>query len=213
MHVTIISGGNVEDGFFVSEAIKEANSIIAADQGARRAIEFGVIPKVVVGDGDSLGEMTKRDLIKKGALFVRAHATKDETDTQLAVEYAIKTGAKTITILGGTSDNRLDHVIANLLFTSRKDIPIQFVNGSQRAWIRQGPQRIAVYGKKGDLLSLIALSTEVSGIKTQGLVYALNNESLFLGKPRGVSNVLLETNASVQFEKGLLLFIQTALTK
>lgn len=213
MHTVIFSGGNVEKGFFVAEAIKEANAIIAADQGARTAIQLGLVPKAVIGDGDSLDELTKRDLKKKGTLFITVHARKDETDTELAVEYAIENGAKTITILGGTHDNRLDHVVANLLFTSRKDISIQFVNGSQKAWIRQGPQRIAISGKKGDLLSLIALSAEVSGIKTQGLAYALTNESLFLGKPRGVSNVLLETEASVQFEKGLLLFIQTALTK
>jgi thiamine pyrophosphokinase len=58
-------------------------------------------------------------------------------------------------------------------------------------------------------VSLIPFGGDAHGIRTQGLEYPLNDESLFFGPARGVSNVLLGVEARVSLRSGMLLCIQT----
>ena len=60
------------------------------------------------------------------------------------------------------------------------------------------------------LVSLLPLTGDASGIRTKGLYYTLNGETLSFGKPRGVSNVLTEKHAEISLESGMLLVIYTS---
>jgi thiamine pyrophosphokinase len=62
-------------------------------------------------------------------------------------------------------------------------------------------------GKPGDTVSLIPLGGDTEGITTQWLEYPLEDETLYFGSTRGISNVLLDENATVFIKKGLLLCI------
>ncbi len=63
-----------------------------------------------------------------------------------------------------------------------------------------GVQRLR--GKPGDLLSLLPLMGEAIGVRTTDLYYPLYGETLYFGKPRGVSNVLTSEHAEVALERG-----------
>ncbi|HSX40078.1 MAG TPA: hypothetical protein VLF68_00535, partial [Candidatus Saccharimonadales bacterium] len=65
-------------------------------------------------------------------------------------------------------------------------------------------------GKKGDLLSLIPLSGKATGMHTKNLYYPLKNETLYLGKSRGVSNVFTKSRVEVRIKSGLLLVVYTS---
>src|SRR5689334_4954897 len=136
MHCIIFSGGGVVDGFFVQESIKFADLIIAADSGADAALEFDVIPSVILGDFDSLDTQTQKQLKEKNIECISYNSNKDETDTELAVTYAIKKGATKISILGGTEGNRIDHVLGNIFLSSSSlKCKIVFITGRQKFWI------------------------------------------------------------------------------
>ena len=209
MHAVIFSGGIVEKGIAVDESLKEAELILAADSGAERAVQYGIFPSHVLGDFDSLSPETREVLAGKGVVFESFSAEKDETDTELAVVFAKKQGAIIIDILGGVDGNRLDHVLANVFLTFYPGIAIRFINGNQISWITKGPETVEISAASGDLLSLLPLSETVEGITTTNLQYPLRNGDLFLGKSRGISNVLLSDHATVFFSKGTLLFVHT----
>jgi len=214
MHVVIFSGGEVEDGGFVREALGKSDLIIAADSGAEAAMRFGFIPNIVVGDFDSLLETFHEDLIKQEVECITASAEKDETDTQLAVNTAIQKGATKISILGGVIGNRLDHVVANIFLSGyKKEVAISFVNGNQQSFIAEGPTETVLSGRKGDLLSLIPISKKVEKITTEHLQYQLKNESLVFSVPRGISNVFVQNMVRVSFTRGTMLFVHTMLTE
>ncbi|HSD98556.1 MAG TPA: thiamine diphosphokinase [Patescibacteria group bacterium] len=210
MHCVIFSGGTISRSTLVRSAIKQADFIIAADGGAESALRMGIVPGVVIGDFDSVSPKTMRKLEKKQATLLKFPQEKDETDTELALDYAIKHKATDITILGGNNGDRFDHVIANLLLATTSKVSVKFINGNQVMWIEKGPIIRTISGKKGDLLSLIPLLGDVKGVTLEGLQYGLKNETLAFGKPRGVSNVFLGKKASVQFAKGLLLIVYTS---
>jgi thiamine pyrophosphokinase len=63
----------------------------------------------------------------------------------------------------------------------------------------------SIFGTPGDTVSLLPMTDEVHGIVTEGLYYPLRHETLRLGPARGVSNVLVDHEARVTVESGLLL--------
>jgi thiamine pyrophosphokinase len=210
MHVVIFAGGTVQPGKAFYAAIGSADLFIAADSGAETALQYGCTPRIVVGDFDSLDGSVLEELGRRGSQVRRVAAEKDETDTELAVQVAIEQGATSITLLGALGGARFDHTMANiLLLAGFERVPITIVDGPATCWLVRGPGTSAIDGHVGDLVSLLPLTSDASGVRTKGLYYALNGETLYFGKPRGVSNVLIEECAEVFVKGGMLLVIHT----
>jgi thiamine pyrophosphokinase len=210
MDVVIFAGGTVKPGKAFYEAIASADMIIAADSGAATALRNGYTPSIVVGDFDSLDTALLQELGERGSQVRRVAVEKDETDTELAVQVAIEQGATSITLLGAIGGTRFDHTMANiLLLAGFESVPIKIVDGPSTCWLVRGPGSSAIDGHVGDLVSLLPLTSDASGVHTRGFYYALKGETLYFGKPRGVSNVLIEEHAEVSVEEGMLLVIHT----
>lgn len=207
MHVGIFAGGELHNGTVVKKIINQFDKVIAADSGAASAVALGVIPDYVIGDFDSIDEKTTELLRKKNTEFFRFPHVKNETDTELAVDFAVSLGATNITIAGGIAGDRIDHILANIFLTQHVSTPIKYIDSGSVLWRAKGYEEI-IKGKPGDLLSLIPLS-RIEGITTQGLRYSLNNDSLTRGKSRGVSNVFVKEEVAVRWKKGRLFFVHT----
>jgi thiamine pyrophosphokinase len=211
MHVILFAGGTVQAGSAVEQALAKAEMVIAADSGAMAALELGYVPAFVVGDCDSLSQAALADLERRGSSIVQAPTEKDETDTELAIELALKQGATHITLLGALGGERFDHTLANiLLLAGYPDRPIDIVDGNVRGWLLHGPGETLIEGKRGDLLSLFPLTASAEGVRTENLYYPLHGEPLRFGRPRGISNVLLGERARVALDEGLLLVFHLA---
>ncbi len=208
MHVAIFAGGEFKPGRAFHEAIASADLIIAADSGAATALQYGCSPAIVVGDFDSLDPLVLQKLSERGSQIRQVAVEKDETDTELAVQAAIEQGATSITLLGAINGARVDHTMANiLLLASFESVSMWIVDGPSTCRIVRGPGSSAIDGQVGDMVSLLPLTSDARGVRTQGLYYPLNEETLYFGKPRGVSNVLIEKHAEVIVEGGMLLVI------
>jgi thiamine pyrophosphokinase len=210
MRIVIFAGGDIQPGKAVDEALASANMVIAADSGAESALRYGLIPAFVVGDFDSIDPQIREKLQVKGSQFLPVRAEKDETDTELAMQYALDQGATEITLLGALGGSRFDHTLANILLLAGYDSPpMRIVDGASVGWPLKGPGAATIDGKPGDLLSLLPLTADAEGVSTEGLYYPLRGEILRFGKPRGMSNVLTGERARVSLEHGLLLVIHT----
>ncbi len=209
MHAVIFAGGTLRPGKAVDAAIAAADLIIAADRGTMEALQRGYTPAIIVGDFDSLA-LPSNELKKMRSELVRAAVEKDETDTELAVQVAIARGADSITLLGGLGGERFDHTMANiLLLAGFEDVSIRIVDGPSVCWLLRGPGSTCIQGQPADLLSLFPLTGEARGVRTKGLHYPLNDETLRFGKPRGVSNTFTDEQAEVSLVDGMLLIIYT----
>ncbi len=210
MHIVIFAGGRLQPGTAVRATIASADLIIAADSGAGTALQNGCTPAIIVGDLDSVDAARLQQLKAQGSRVVQAAVEKDETDTELAIQVAIEEGANLITLLGGLGGARFDHTMANILLLAGFEmVPIRIVDGPAVCWLLRGPGSSVINGHNGDLLSLLPLTGEATGLHTEGLYYPLHGETLRFGKLRGVSNVLTHEQARVTLENGLLLMIHT----
>lgn len=210
MHIVIFAGGTLRPGQAIKQAIDNAERIIAADSGAATALRIGCTPDLVVGDFDSLAPDITQKLQSEGTRFKRAAVEKNETDTELAIQCALEEGATSVTLLGGLGGARFDHALANIMLLSGyPDLPIKLVDGPSTCWLLTGPGQTSISGQSGDLVSLLPLTAEVTGIETRDLYYPLYSETLYAGKPRGVSNQLTSSKAGVTIQSGKLLIIHT----
>ena len=116
-HAILIGDGDVPARAALDAAwpgwAADADLVIAADGGARKADRAGLRPQLVVGDGDSLGESGLAEVRAAGIPLEMVAAAKDESDLELALLAAVARGAVRLTILGAMGGPRFDHALAN----------------------------------------------------------------------------------------------------
>jgi len=186
--------------------------IIAADGGALALERWKILPHLVVGDMDSLGQAGVERLAKKGVGVAKFDPAKDESDLELAVAQAIAAGANEILILGALGGERLDHEAANLLLLADPEyrgMHLEARRGALRVRALRGPGSLALAGPVGALVTLLPVNGDAAGVTTEGLRYALRNDSLRFGRARGLSNEVTGSPASVSLEAGTLLIFET----
>jgi thiamine pyrophosphokinase len=192
----------------ITEHPRADDLTIAADSGYRNALSLGDKVQILVGDFDSLD---KNHEIDKSVEIVTVPTEKDFTDTQLAVETAIKHGARDIVIIGGLS-GRLDHTLSNLaILRELCDAQIYglITDGKNRVrYIRSTSTLISRSGYK--YLSLIADGEKVKGVSLEGCKYPLENATLTDRYQYAVSNEITGNCALVSVKKGGLYIVESA---
>jgi thiamine pyrophosphokinase len=201
----IVLNGNLSKGISGFKPSKK-DLVICADGGAVFARKQNIIPHIIIGDCDSIPNETKEYFEKKCVAFLKYPREKDFTDSELAVEYALKNGAQKLVIYGLFGD-RIDHMISNIyhLSTIVSKTSCIFIEGNTNMHFIHSS--IELTGRKGDELSLIPLKGRVKGVTTWGLYYPLKNEDLIFGTTRGISNVFENKQVKVSIKTGLLLAI------
>lgn len=208
MNAAIVANGELQDHIRLIRIWRSVDLRIAADGGAANARKhLALAPHVLIGDFDSVDETTRAWCEQAHAELIQHPREKNETDLELAIDLAIARGATDLTILGALG-GRFDQMLANtflLVEPARAHIAARIVDSDFDAWLAW--DHASISGKIGETVSLIPITDRVDGIVTNGMRYPLQNETLYLGSPRGVSNELLVENASVSFTSGLLLVV------
>lgn len=209
MKVIIFANGLIEPQSQFIPDLMPGDLIIAADGGTKNALICGLNPDVVIGDLDSISASEKKDLVAHGTQFITYPRDKDQTDLELALDYAIEIGAEA-SILIGLLGGRLDQTIANLLLLTKdaySSMKLSIFASPDTAHLLRDHDIISIESKTGDIVSLIPLSPTVTGVTTQNLRWPLNSAILEFGSTISVSNEMKAPNATIQINNGKLLVI------
>lgn len=206
----VVTGGEIRDlSFFRSKVLElKPDGIICADSGAGHLYTVGLVPEVIIGDMDSLSPELLNHFKEQGSRIISYPEAKDETDTQLALDYALGMAPDDIYIFGACG-SRIDHTLANLsLLVSglKKDITIKLIDEWCEVFLVDG--RYVVKGEVGQTVSLLPFSDTVTGITLEGFEYPLKNGVMEIGKPYGVSNRLNSTKGIITTCSGCLLVVR-----
>ncbi|NPV09556.1 MAG: thiamine diphosphokinase [Anaerolineae bacterium] len=202
----VVSGGDCEPPHRLEEWSRRAEVVIAANGGAEHALRLGLTPSLVVGDLDSLSARVRERLEAAPVTFIRHRPDKDETDTELALRAALDGGCDEVVLLCALG-GRLDHTLANVFLLALPGMDDRGLLASGDTEVRLVRRTARLEGAAGDLLTLLPFGADAVGVRTAGLAYPLDGETLPVGFARGVSNVFEEDVAEVSLQGGALLAV------
>ena len=203
----IITGGTL-DLEFAGQYLKDHffDCVVSVDGGLKYTKELGVMPHAIVGDFEY------RQI--PSILWDVHKPEKDETDTELAINTAVKLGCDQLVILGATG-GRLDHEWSNvhLLKTCLdQNVDACLLDRQNKVFLIAPPGRVFAREEAfGKYVSFIPMTSQVKGITLEGFKYPLKDKSFSIGIEAGrmISNELEEKNAELHFAEGILICMET----
>jgi thiamine pyrophosphokinase len=207
VRAAIVANGRLPPVRGLRQVLRQADLVVCADGGLRVVRKVGVTPQVVIGDFDSARRSLLTWARTRGARLLPYPREKDKTDTELAVQYAVRAGANPIDLIG-VLGGRIDHLLANiglLISLAKKRRRSRILHGQAELFLVA--PRASIPGRVGDRVSLIPVSATVAGVTTRGLKYPLADSTLRIDATRGVSNEITTLPARVRVRRGWLLVV------
>ncbi len=215
MRTLIVSGGRIGRDFALSFLEKEKfDRMIGVDNGLRFLFDNGIRPTHVVGDFDTADpELVDYYRQQKEIEMRTFNPVKDSTDTQIAIELALELHSSEIVILGGTG-SRLDHVLGNiqsLMLAKKQGVSCVILDENNRIQLIDGETVLEKEKQYGTYVSLIPLTTEVTGVDLIGFKYPLENYTFTSTGSAGfgVSNEITAKEGKIRIKSGIFVMIES----
>lgn len=187
--------------------------VLGVDKGCEYLHALNEVPDVLLGDFDSIDDKGKYRFLWPDAELLEYSSEKDQTDSEIALEWLSSKPIDHIVIIGGLG-GRVDHMLANLhrLCHLPAGVKVSFIGHGNIVVFLQGPtqENLSVKQYPYQYISLIPLSQKVLKVDIEGVKYPLVNKTLNFGTTLGISNELKEDFAVIRFEKGKLLLINSS---
>lgn len=195
----------IGSGAFSRNALRilgnERAYVICADGGYDHALRYGIEPDIVLGDLDSVRNKIE---IKK-IVFPKE---KNETDSEIALRFAIKEGYRDI-VLTGVTGIRLDHTLNNIfLLKTAFELGARAVIADDNNEIYYVKGTFRISGKENEFFSVIPIAEEIC-VSIENAKYEISSESLRLGESRGISNEFSNGECVITVDKGAAIVIKS----
>jgi thiamine pyrophosphokinase len=176
-----------------------AEAIVAADGGANRLVDAGIVPHVVVGDFDSV-----RPDVREKLRDMREDPDQDKTDCdklfRVVAEFLPE---NPITIVSSEGDLP-DHFLASLHSAAKANMPVRFAMRRGIGWVLRDGSTVQVHTKPGRRISLIPL-TDCYGIDFEGVRWPLRIAKLNPQEQTSISNQATRPTVSAKVRRGACL--------
>ena len=213
MKKCIIIGSVKTEAFKVKEKAPDT-LYIAADGGYIQMRESGITPDILLGDFDSLSELSGESVSVTelcGAEMIRYPVEKDDTDTILAVKEAIKRGCGEIMLYGALGGERFDHSIATLqtlTYAARQGVKITAVGdagGNPYYVTALNNSEIEFDADREGGFSVMCADGHCQGVTVENAKYCTENAVMTPSFPIGVSNSFIKgKKARISVKQGTL---------
>jgi thiamine pyrophosphokinase len=183
----IFANGTVENPTFIQSHLTPNDLLIAADGGSKTLTALGLIPHILIGDLDSTSKQQLLSLTNHQTIILRYPQAKNETDLELALQYALDQKFSEILIFGALG-GRWDMSLANLFLLTypflqknlTQPIKISIIEPNQTFNLITQNSPLIIFGKPDDTVSLLPLSPIVEGVETDNLLYPLRKKVYIL---------------------------------
>ena len=213
MKFLIVSGGSLNKEF-VTKVVGQGryDRILAADSGMNALYAVAVTPDIIIGDFDSADKKILAFFQQNKEIdFCTLNPEKDDTDTEFAIRESIRRGADSITIIGGTG-TRLDHVLGNISLLGiglEEGVRMELLDAHNRICMIDHSVTLKKKEQYGNYLSLIPYNGNVTGVTLKGLKYPLHDYTMGGFNSLGISNEIVDDEASIELTSGQLLVIES----
>ncbi|MGG4488886.1 thiamine diphosphokinase [Metabacillus idriensis] len=207
--IYIVAGGPKRYIPTLASYDKDSVIWIGVDRGVIFLQDAGITPDRAFGDFDSISDHEREDLAKSSLDMNLFPSEKDQTDTEIALEWAILQEPDEIYLFGSTG-GRLDHFLANTQLLAKYPVaPIKIIDHTNEITVHlPGTYHI---GRESShpYISFLPVSGEVRGITLKGFKYPLSNCHIKLGSTLCISNELILPFGTFSFEQGILMMVRS----
>ncbi|MBA3927198.1 thiamine diphosphokinase [Listeria rustica] len=183
---------------------------IGVDRGAIRLTDRGITPIIAMGDFDSLSkpELSHLKTITEVTEFP---AEKDETDTEIGLQWALTQKPDLIRIFGATG-GRLDHLLANIMMLMQPrflDVISKIELIDRYNYIKMyKPGEYTVSRMPDKKYAAFITMADVKKLTLKDFKYPLTEANYPFGAALS-SNEFTGEQGTFSFQTGLILFIQS----
>ena len=206
----IITGGTISPNFLSKHLKTHSYSLLLVVDGALELTHsLHIQPDYIVGDFDTVSEELLEFYEKDSIL--RHPPEKDQTDTELAVETAIRFQCEEIHFLGATG-TRLDHSLANIFLLQRllqQGIFGVIYDAYNKLYLKNATFQLKKQEAKGEFFSLLPLTQTVEQVTLTGVKYPVKNRTFYREDTLGISNEIIEDEATIEFTKGIFIVVES----
>jgi thiamine pyrophosphokinase len=214
MIINILGGGPVD-------LLPELNNYnendciwVGADRGVFTLLNKGIQPVIAFGDFDSVSDSELQKIEKYVKQLEKFKPEKNETDMELALNWALVQKPEQIRIFGA-SGGRLDHFLANVqllikpvLAGTKTEI---FLIDRNNVIFVKGPGKFQVKAASDKkYISFIPFSLQITGLTLEGFKYPLKDCHISVGSTLCISNELIGDYGTFSFSKGILIVVRSS---
>ncbi|MCM3756673.1 thiamine diphosphokinase [Sporosarcina aquimarina] len=212
--IIICAGGPEEEIIPLALFLDEETEFIGADRGTIQLLEAGIVPLAAVGDFDSVCEEELKKIEATGCIIEKRPPEKDETDTELALNFAYSKNPDKI-ILTGVTGGRLDHMFSavQLLVRNARQQPstqLTLANRQNELTIFQEGTHIIKKNEQFPYLSFYSMTEAVSGLTLTGVKYEVFSEDMHIGDTRFTSNEIIAPSCTISMTAGICLMVRSS---
>ena len=182
---------------------------IGVDRGVITLLKAGITPIRAFGDFDSISEAELRWVQSELKSIEIWRSEKDQTDTDIALDWAISQKPSKVRIFGATG-GRVDHLFGNVqLLIKNLELDIEMID-RQNIITAHAPGEYQIENNYTfKYISFIPVSAEVKELTLKGFKYPLTNCHIQLGSTLCISNELIQSYGTFSFSEGILLMIRS----
>lgn len=203
--ILIFSGGNFDRSYL--QYIKKGDFLIAVDRASVWLVQNNITADLAIGDFDSVTGNEKRTIQKKIKKIIEYPESKDKTDLELAIEYAINEKVEDV-IIFGVWGCRLDHVLSGISLLEKlwlQKIRAKIVDKNNEVIFVSGTHN-AKRNKSYKYLSIIPVSEKIIA-STKGLKYNLCKDVVGRATSTSISNEVTGKEYEIDIIEGSALVI------
>lgn len=197
----------------LSEFQQEDNVWVGVDRGVYTLLSKGITPYMAFGDFDSVTAEELKKIEKHVRVLKKYKPEKDETDMELALNWALGEQPEKIRMFGATG-GRLDHFFANVQLLLKPaiiniELNLELIDKKNHIYIKTPGSYEMKINKDRKYISFIPMSPFVKGLTLEGFKYPLKDYQIPWGSTLCISNELISDYGTFSFSEGILMVIRS----
>ncbi|MBM7659406.1 thiamine pyrophosphokinase [Bacillus mesophilus] len=212
MIIHIVAGGPLPLIPNLTQYVSDSCIWVGVDRGLFYILKQGIKASAGIGDFDSVSEEELQWMQEQCENFSIAPAEKDQTDLELALDWALEQKPKKIRIFGATG-GRLDHALGSIQLLTKgfsQSVQMEMIDKQNIvSLLKPGTYQIQ-RNLSYTYISFLPLSREVKGLTlSRDFKYPLVNGDILWGTSLCVSNQLIAETGTFSFNHGIVIMVKS----
>jgi len=199
--VVVLNGYSEADCKTMEKLNSCGYALYACDGGANLLYKMKLLPKVILGDLDSIKPEVLTWFENKGVEIERHSPIKESSDAELMFAKLSSKYSKIWAV--GAVGKRFDHSLVNL-FLLEKFPKLHYVSECEEIFLVEKNEELL--GFSGRTVSILPLTSEAV-VTLRGFEYPLTKGKLLRASSKGLSNVVSHIRAEIEVEEGKVIVI------